>query len=261
MSSPIPYDFSGLTRPMARPEVRARRRAILAGKSYFSALEIEHAAGLLVVGGICLLMLIPTAVVLAVSGIAAAHLVSNAGEAVGLVAVVVGAPLAAAAITYFSIRALVIPPRWRAWVRMHRFAEENGLEFVREESGVRYPIAARTPASWGPPRLYGAFRDHARGITLGDYVILPMTPRGLAEWLGVIEVRRAEVELDDAAVAALRRVLDEAASPWMSELVVREGDVLAVKRLPFRTRNSANLERAFRIAWALREQLPGRPGT
>lgn len=254
MTSP-PYDFSGLHRPMSRRESRERQRRILGGAPLWRALEIEHVAALAVVGGINLFVVIPAALVAAFAAVAASAWVTSPADVAGMLLLLVGAPLAAAAIAYFSMRALLIPPRWRAWVRMHRFAEENGLEFVREAEGVRIP-GTLTPDrhSFRPPRLYGGFRDETRGILLGDWMLPAVTPRGLGDWMGVIvvqadyagETRRLEHD-------TIRDLLGDALGSWSVEVQTVPGAVVAVKDLPFRTRNAAHLERAFRIAWALHE--------
>lgn len=255
--SDAPYDFSGLRRPMSRHEARERRRTLLAGKSLWTTLEVEHAAGVIVVGGINLFMVIPVAVASAVSAMFATDALRSGADVVGWLLLVLGVPLAAAAIVYFSMRAVLIPPRWRAWVRMHRFAEENGIEFVREEEGfeVRGSLAPQR-RSFRPSRLYGAFRDEARGITLGDWVLPASTPRGFGDWLGVIEVHSERFSASDRlGYGTIRDILGDVAGSWSIEVQTVPGAVVAVKHLPFRTRNAANLERAFRIAWALHEKV------
>lgn len=258
----VPYDFSGLHRPMSRSEARERRRAVLAGKSLWSALEIEHYAGVIVVGGIHLFLLIPASVVLVIAAVLAADAVRSVSDAVGWVLIVVGVPLAVAAVVFFSMRLLLIPPRWRAWVRMHRFAEENGIAFVREELGVQVR-GSLVPQrrSFLPPRLYDGFRDEARGIILGDWVLPAVTPRGFADWMGVIEVRADHLdEQHRLGYAGIRELLGDTAGSWSIEVQTLPGAVVAVKQLPFRTRKPANLERAFRIAWALHEAAHGERG-
>jgi hypothetical protein len=256
-----PYDFSALHRPMSSRETRERRRAILAGRSLWSALEVEHFAGIIVVGGLNLLVVIPVAVVSVLAAFSAAGAVQSAGDVAAIALLTVVVPIAAAAIVYFSMRALLIPPRWRAWVRMHRFAEENGIEFVREEGGVRLPgtLVPRRTGGIGPTRLYGGFRDAARGITLGDYVVPAAAPEGVADWLGVIEVRFGD-DGDGGRLGhtAIQRMLGDTAGPWSIEIQLVAGAAVAVKHLPFRTRKAANLERAFRIAWAIHENAPSR---
>lgn len=252
----FPYDFSGLHRPMSRREARDRRRSILAGGSLWRVLEVEHVAALIVVGGINLFFVIPIAVLLAVSALAAAPAVQNAADVAGMILLLM-APLAAAAIVYFSMRSILIPPRWRAWVRMHRFAEENRLEFVREQEGVRIPGSLTpTRSSFRPPRLYGGFRDPQRGIMLGDWVLPAMTPRGFGDWMGVIVVEAQQLsETTRLGDGAIRELFGHAAGSWSIEVETVPGAVVAVKRLPFRTRKPAQLERAFRIAWALHEKV------
>lgn len=250
-----PYDFSGLHRPMSRHEARERRRGILAGASLWRALEVEHVAGLLVVGGINLFIVIPLGVLSAFAAVAASPAIHSAADVAGMLLMLVGAPLAAAAITYVSMRPLIIPPRWRAWVRMHRFAEENSLEFVREEEGVRIP-GTLTPSrsSFRPPRLYGGFRDPERGILLGDWVLPAVTPRGFGDWLGVIVVQSERfAESHRLGQGAIRDLLGDAAGSWSLEVQTVPGSIVAIKHLPFRTRNAAQLEQAFRIAWILHE--------
>jgi hypothetical protein len=268
----FPYDFSGLHRPMSRQESRARRRSILAGKSLFSALEIEHWAGLIVVGGINLFMVIPVAVIVAIGGILAVPFVQNVGDVLALVLLVVVVPLAAAAIVFFSMRALLIPPRWRAWVRMQRFAEENGLEFVREQIGADVPSALIPKRhSMLPPRIYGAFRDAARGILVGDYVLPAAAPDGMGSWRGIVEVTFEGRMFDEdggfLSYAAIQRVLGDTPGNWSIEVELVGDRAIAMRSIPFGTRNAEHLERAFRMAWALHENLPafvgsgeGRPG-
>jgi hypothetical protein len=257
-----PYDFSALHRPMSSRETRERRRAILAGRSLWSALEIEHFAGIIVVGGVNLLIVIPAAVVGMIAAVSSSDAIRSGADVAGFLLLTVGAPLAAAAIVYFSMRALLIPPRWRAWVRMHRFAEENGIAFVREQIGAQVPgTLVPRRASMSPPRLYGAFHDETRGIVLGDYVLPAPTPRGMGDWLGVITVG-VDHDGDDGRLGygAIQRVLGDTAGPWSIEIELVSGTAVAVKQLPFRTRKAANLERAFRIAWAMHENVPSRRG-
>jgi len=257
----VPYDFSGLHRPMSASEVRQRRRAILAGRSLWSVLELEHIAGLIAVGGLGLTIVLPAGFVAGVSAITSARLARTPGEGLAVVLLATLAPIAAVALVVFSMRALLIPPRWRAWVRMHRFAEENGIEFIREERGVK--VTGRLVAIRGsiaPARLYGAFRDHARGITLGDYVLPAATARGWGDWRGIIEVL---VEADGAdgaggrlSYGVIQRVLGGTEGDWSIEMEVTGDRVVAMRAVPFRTRNLTNLERVFRMAWAIHENVP-----
>lgn len=254
--SPIPYDFSGLRGPMTRAEARERRRRILAGRSLWSALEIEHWAGLFVVGGVALFLLLPAVVVLVIALVVSAPFAQTPGEQAGAVLVGVGAPALATAATYFSIRALLIPPRWRAWVRMHRFAEQNGLEFVREEIGTDLPGTLRPQrTSFLPPRLYDAIRDPARGIVVGDWVLPAATPRGFGDWHGVILVRRDAPGPKRSRLGweRISKVLGDAAGSWSIEIEALPDDVVAMKSLPFRMRRADNFERALRMAWAVHQ--------
>lgn len=237
---------------MGRAEAREWRKTLRGGRSYFRFMEIEHFAGLMVVGGLSLILVLPTAALMPISVLFSLHLVKTPGEAWGAFALGIPLPIALLAAVYFVIRALIIPPRWRRWVRMARFAQDNRITFIIvEPMQVPGTIIPRRN-SMAPSRLYGAFRDDSRKITLGDYVLPARTPKGIGSWRGVILLEtglplaegRLKIEQIDALIGT-------AAGDWNVEIEVVGDVVIAVKSLPFFTRRTPSLQRAFAIAIAM----------
>lgn len=247
-----PYDWSSFERPMGRAEARELRKTLRGGKSYFRFMEIEQFAGLIVLGGIALFMIVPAAVVLPISVVSSFHLVKTPGEALGAVGLGLVLPIVLFAAVYFGIRALIIPPRWRAWARMARFAHDNRITFIIEEPMQIPGTLIPSRNSIAPSRLYGAFRDDGRKITLGDYVLPARTPRGIGSWRGVIIVEPG-LQLGEGLLGAgqVSALIGDTAGNWNVELEVAGDVVVAVKSLPFFTRRPAALRRAFDIAVAI----------
>lgn len=246
---PSPYDWSSFERPMARAEARAWRASIRGRRSYFSFLEIEHVTGLIVLVPLVLLASAPV-LLLPIAVVTSLHLATSALDVVGGVALGVLVPILFFAAAFVAIRALIIPPRWRAWVRMARFAHENRIAF-RVDELLQVP-GTILPRRDSRSRIYGAFWDEGRKFTLGDYVVPTLSGRGWANWSGVIlldtDLPLVEGRLGPEQVTAL---LGDTAGGWQVDVEV-VGDVLvAVKQLPFFTRRTVALQRAFALAIAM----------
>lgn len=252
MQSTSPYDWSSFERPMSRAEARQWRNTLRAGKSYFRYMEIEHFAGLIILGGLSLFTAVPAALLLPFSVASAIHLITTPGEVWGAVGVGVVLPIALLAAAYFGMRALIIPPRWRSWVLMARFAQDNRITFIIDEAMEVPGTLIPRRNSIAPPRLYGAFRDDGRKITLGDYVLPARTPKGFGTWRGIILVETGlplpEGRLEREQINAL---IGATAGTWQVDMEITGGVLVAMKLLPFRTRRPAALRRAFAIAIAM----------
>jgi hypothetical protein len=71
--------------------------------------------------------------------------------------------LVAIAAVVLVTRLLLIPPAWGRWVRMQRFAEVNGMTFLRRASEAGMPTAA-----FGAGALSDVFTDPITGVVLGN---------------------------------------------------------------------------------------------
>jgi hypothetical protein len=157
------YDFSPLDAPMTAAESAVRRRVLLAGRSPISELGLLR--GLLLLG----MVVIAWPALLMIVGVFAwstiAWVVANGPTAdwgFGTPILLLTTLVAVAAVVLVT-RLLIIPPAWGRWVRMQRFAEQNGMTFLRRSSGVGAPAAGL-----GAALLSDVFTDPATGIVLGN---------------------------------------------------------------------------------------------
>jgi hypothetical protein len=238
------YDFSPLDAPMSRSEAKARRVAILGGRSIFTAMDIEHWALLLLTPVLWLVWLffvvgiVPTVLFWYV----------NHGPSLDwflgvLLAVVVG--LGGGALCFFLTRLTVVHPRWRRWVRMHRFAEVNGLAFIRQMEGVTLPADVVSPGVQAP-RIFDAFSDPETGFMLGNWVRPTISGRGIANW-------RAFILLPVALATGPVPVPEPLSMPYDDfQVSVVDAIAYATKFPSVRMRRSETIRRMFATAAAIR---------
>lgn len=157
------YDFSPLDAPMPPGESVARRRAMLAGRSPWTELTLTR--GLLLMGMVLLVW--PTVllfggalVVFLVSWVVSNGPTADWGFGAPLL---LGAILVAIGISVVLTRLLIVPPVWGRWVRMHRFAELNGMTFLRRATGD-----GAATAGLGAGMLNDVFTDPVAGVVLGN---------------------------------------------------------------------------------------------
>jgi hypothetical protein len=238
------YDFTPLDAPMSRAEARARRRAILEGRSVFSAMDIEHWALLLLTPVLWLVWLF---FVIALVPTVLLWWVTN-GPSLDwflgvLLTIVVG--LGGGALCFFLTRWCVIPPRWGRWVRMHRFAEANGLTFIRMMHGVTLPDGVVAPG-FQAPRIFDSFSDPSTGFMLGNWVRPTISGRGIANW-------RAYILLPVALATGPIPEPEPLSLPYDGfEVTVADGILYATKFPSARMRRSETIRRMFATAAALR---------
>lgn len=157
------YDFSPLDGPMTAAESAARRKALLGGRSLISELGLTR--GMLLLGMVLFVwpMLLLSVGVVVTSTIN--WVIWNGATAdwgFGTPILILIALVAIAAVVLVT-RLLLIPPAWGRWVRMQRFAEVNGMTFLRRASEAGMPTAAL-----GPAALTDVFTDPATGVVLGN---------------------------------------------------------------------------------------------
>lgn len=157
------YDFSPLDIPITSAEAAARRKVLLGGRSLLAELGLTR--GLLLIGMVLLvwpLLLVSVGVVLTST---LSWLVWNgptADWAFGTPILLLAVLVAIAAVV-IGTRLLVIPPAWGRWVRMHRFAEANGMTFLR-----RATQNGTATAGIGAGMLSDVFTDPVSGVVLGN---------------------------------------------------------------------------------------------
>jgi hypothetical protein len=156
------YDFSPLDDPIPPGESAPRRRALLGGRSVFAELSLTR--GLLLLGMAFLVwptlaLVGGTVLVFLVSWVTSNGPTADWGFGAPLL---LGAILVAAGLCVVATRLLFIPPAWGRWVRMHRFAELNGMTFLRRVPGGGL---AGLP---GQGLLTDVFTDPVAGVVLGN---------------------------------------------------------------------------------------------
>lgn len=175
---------------------------------------------------------------------------STPGEFVLLLAIAIGATVVGFGGSFALSWWCVHPPRWRRWVRMHRFAEVNGLEFVRVEEDIALPGSLVRP---GPmrPRIFDSFVDPRTGLRLGNWVRPTATGRGLADWRAYIVIPAHGVEADDDRARHLvRRAATLAGVDWGLDFTaeVADGVLVAVRFPSVRMRRTATIRAMFALA-------------
>jgi hypothetical protein len=241
------YDFRPLDGPMPAAEARARRAAILNGRSVFSAMDIEHWAFLLLTPVLWLVWLffviglVPTVLLWWVNH--GPSLDWYLGTALTIVVLLGGGLLCV-----LATRLCIIPPRWGRWVRMHRFAEVNGLTFIRMMHGVTLPPQIAS-SGFHAPRIFDAFSDPETGFMLGNWVQPTNSGRGVANWRAFILV---PVALADGPVPQPEPL----SMPYDGfDVTVVDGIVYATKFPSVRMRRSETVRRMFATAASLRPEL------
>ncbi|MEO8528502.1 MAG: hypothetical protein ABI435_05445 [Pseudolysinimonas sp.] len=260
---PFGYDFSSFDAPMSRAESAGRRRDILQGRSIFSAMAPEHQAALM-------LMIVPWflvgvlvfsawgSVLSAVGASAAGYYRFTGNELALTIVLAIVVTVVGVGVCVFLTRLCIIPPRWRSWVRMHRFAELNGMQFIREQAGVDLPPNMVKPRS-GPARIFDTFVEDRIGLTVGNWVRRTRTGWGvLADWRSFILVGTTCADVDyrdpmaSGIVASAETALDD---PRLSDfgIQVGAGQLVAVKVFPpVRMRSATTIRRMLEYAEALR---------
>ncbi|MEO5535983.1 MAG: hypothetical protein ABIR17_12730 [Pseudolysinimonas sp.] len=259
---PFGYDFSSFDEPMSRAESARRRREILQGRSIFSAMESEHQAALMLMVvpwflvGVVVFSVWSTALS-SLTAYAAGYYRFTGSELVLTIVLAIVVTVVGVAGCVFLTRLCIIPPRWRDWVRIYRFAELNGMRFIRVQPGVELPPALVKPRS-GATRIFDTLVDERIGLTVGNWVRPTSTGRGIADWRSFILVRTtcADVDYRDpmalGIVASAETALDD---PRLAdfEIQVGAGQLSAVKGLPpVRMRSAATIRRMLEYAEALR---------
>jgi hypothetical protein len=157
------YDFSPLDDPIPPGESAPRRRAMLDGRSVFAELSLTR--GLLLIGMVFLVwptlaLFGGTILVFLVSWVTSRGPTADWGFGAPLL---LGAILVAVGLCVVLTRLLLIPPAWGRWVRMHRFAEVNGMTFLRRATG-----GGVATAGLGAGVLNDVFTDPVAGVVLGN---------------------------------------------------------------------------------------------
>ena len=237
-------DFSSLDAPMPAAEARARRAAILDGRSPFTAMDIEHWALLLLTPVLWLVWLFfVIALVPSVLFWRFTHGPSLDWLLGVLLTIVV--VLGGGAVCFFLTRLCIIPPRWGRWVRMHRFAEANGLTFIRMMPDVTLP-AEVVASGVRAPRIFDSFSHPATGLMLGNWVRPTISGRGIANW-------RAFIALPVALARGPIPEPEPSSPPYDGfEVTVVDDIVYATKFPSVRMRRSATVRRMFATAASLR---------
>lgn len=238
--SELAYDFTPLDGPMPADEARARRRALRQGRSVLRELSLMRGLALMFMGFVWL-WVVPIVFVLGFSIVG--WFVQNGPTpdfVVGAPLLVVGA-LAVVALCVVLTRWCVLPPRWGRWVRMHRFAEHNDLEFVRfsrPEPGVR-GLAENTA---GLDLMSDAFVDPLAGVVLGNAGV----GAGTQAFVLLTDAPGGRGVSDDEPLAAGEQPLDG----FTVSRTAR--GLLAVRFTRARMRDSDTIRRMFATADALR---------
>ena len=222
------YDFSPLDDGMTAAESVARRRAILGGRSVFAELGLTR--GLLLLAMVVLVWPLLLASVGVVVMSTVNWLLWNGATADwgSGTPILILAILVAVAAVVLATRVLIIPPAWGRWVRMHRFAEVNGMTFVRRATGNP------TTAGIGGGALVDVFTDPVAGIVLGN------AGAGTGAQAFIL------IQPDGAALAPIDAQL-------FTGFTVRElpEGRLATRYRPVRMRDSVTVRRMFATAAAV----------
>ena len=237
-------DFGPLDGPMPAAEARARRAAILNGRSPFSAMDIEHWALLLLTPVLWLVWLF---FVIALVPTVLFWWVNNGPSLEWFLGVLltIAVGLGGGALCFFLTRLCIIPPRWGRWVRMHRFAEANGLTFIRMMPGVTLPAEVVAPG-FQAPRIFDSFSHPETGFMLGNWVRPTISGRGIANW-------RAFILLPVSLASGPIPEPEPLSLPYEGfEVSVVDGIVYATKFPSVRMRRSETVRRMFATAASLR---------
>jgi hypothetical protein len=157
------YDFSPLDGPMPAAESTARRKALLGGRSLIAELGLTRGAlllGLVLFVWPMLLLAVGTVITSTISWVVWNGATADWGFGTPILILVA---LVAIAAVVLVTRLLLIPPAWGRWVRMHRFAEVNGMTFLRRTSEAGMPTAPL-----GAAALSDVFTDPVAGVVLGN---------------------------------------------------------------------------------------------
>lgn len=128
-----PLDFSPLDGPLDAGEARARRRALRDGRAAVSELTLDQWLGAVFVG-FAWLVLVP---VIGIALYASVDWLLTRGATPDFIAGVpwlTGGSIVALIGLAVATRYVLIPHRWDRWVRMQRFADANGLQFLRRQT-------------------------------------------------------------------------------------------------------------------------------
>lgn len=249
------YDFAPLTARMGPREVARRRREMLAGRSAFTAMDIEHWV-LLILSAFPWFV---SAFFVVALWMMFASVPQSPGEFVLLLALAIGATVVGFGGSFLLSWWCVHPPRWRPWARMHRFAEANGLEFIRMREGVELPgsLVAPKPRT---PRIFDSFRDPRTRLELGNWVRPSIGGRRLADWRAyvVLDAPPRDTEPDEGAMRRLvRRAAVHAGVDWGLDFRAEfAGSRLVAVRFPsVRMRRTGTIRAMFALADGFRRAM------
>ncbi|WP_395638698.1 hypothetical protein [Pseudolysinimonas sp.] len=163
------YDFTPLDAPLSSTESAARRRAILAGRSLIADLSFVRTlllVGVAIFAWPAVLIFSVVTVNFVIGWVARNGPTAEWGAGTPLL---LGAVVVAVGLCVVVTRLLLIPPAWGRWVRMHRFAEVNGMTFIRRATQADLPDAPIVaPQAPGATLLSDVFSDPVAGIVLGN---------------------------------------------------------------------------------------------
>lgn len=160
------YDFSLLDAPMSGPEAAARRREILGGRSILRDMSVLRGtllAIMVLLGWPLIAVTVGVFVVSSLTWVFDRGPTADWGFGVPILLLVGLIEIAAGVV---ATRALFVPPVWRRWVRMHRFAEANGMSFIRRATQADLPGVEVEVA--GVAVLEEVFSDPVAGLVLGN---------------------------------------------------------------------------------------------
>ena len=157
------YDFSPLDGPISAAESAARRKELLGGRSLIAELGLTRGAlllGMVLFVWPLLVLSVGTVITSTISWVIWNGATAEWGF--GTPILILMALVAVAAVVLVT-RLLLIPPAWGRWVRMQRFAEVNGMTFLRRANDAGGPASALDAAP-----LTDVFTDPVTGVVLGN---------------------------------------------------------------------------------------------
>jgi|GEM_PF-2951266 hypothetical protein len=161
-----PLDFAPLDGPLDAGEAKARRRALRNGRSAAYELTLNQWLGLFFVGFAWLLVL----PIIGIALYASLDWLRTRGATPDFIAGVpwlTGGSVVAVVGLIVGTRYTLVPHRWDRWVRMQRFAEANGLLFIRRATSDELPVGIAA-GERGVGLLSDAFVGPATGVVVGN---------------------------------------------------------------------------------------------
>jgi hypothetical protein len=155
------YDFSPLDDPIPPGESLSRRREMLGGGRWgeMSMLRLGLLLMMLFIVWPGVLVVVGVLLFSVLSWVAWNGPTQDWGWGTPLL---IGGIVVAVGLCVVLTRLILIPPTWGRWVRMHRFAEVNGMTFLRRVAGGGL---AGLP---GQTVLSDVFTDPVAGVVLGN---------------------------------------------------------------------------------------------